>query len=288
MATVHRSRRFQHLLTGLALCGLATASVGAGISTGPFVNVNGKYVLYSYPAAPYARQGVVYAPLVSFAELLGIRVTQNANPAAVTLNLNGKSFAFRVVGSRLVGVAGGHSQVPVERLPGGTLVAALPPLLDALKVSYQLDATGLRVTDQRFLNPQRPPGQQSTYANGLPNIYKSWDYFFLDQAFPESRNFVPTNFALSQATGSVTVEARFNLREPRRPSEGLSVMVYHSNAAISVKGDGLKPPPEPPPLPPSSRCQYMAQAVRCTLKTDIQKLKGAHVQYVLVHAFNTP
>lgn len=287
LASNHRRLSWRHVL-GVTLCFLVTSRAQEVTSSGPFLNVNGKYVLYSYPAAPFARHGVMYAPLVSFSELLGIRVNQSANSGRITLLLNGKTYLFRKSGAGLVGGSAGQLHVPVERLPNGELAVALPPLLDALKITYRADAAGLRITDQRFLNPKIPPGQQFSYANGLVNRYKSWDYYFVDQQFPESLNFIPTYFSMTRSPNTKLVEARFKLRQPRRPGSGVSMLVYNSNNTNSVMGDGLKPPPEPPALPPSSFCQYMATTVTCKLNNNFKSTKDVHVQYVLVHAFNTP
>lgn len=289
LASDYQRLPWRHVL-GVALCFLATSRAQEVTSSGPFLNVNGKYVLYSYPAAPYARHGVMYAPLVSFSELLGIRVTQAANSGRITLLMNGKTYLFRKSGAGLAGGSAGQLHVPTERLPNGELAVALPPLLDALKIPYRADTAGLRITDQRFLNPRIPSGQQKTYANGLPNRYKSWDYYFVDTEFPESLNFIPTRFSLTQSPNRRLVEAHFKLRQSRRPGSGISMLVYNSNNTNAVKGDGLKPPPEPPPLPPSSFCQYTATTVLCKLGMDFNSkfTKDVHVQYVLVHAFNTP
>ncbi|WP_420594236.1 stalk domain-containing protein [Deinococcus sp.] len=175
---------FQRGVLTLALVALGLAQAGGAqarpeLSMGPFVNVNGKYVLYTFPSAPYLKQGLVYVPLVSFAELLGIRVTQKAKHRPITLLLNGKTTTFRQSGRQLVGGKANSLRVPTESLGGGELAVALPSLLDILGIKYRAEAFGLRITDKQFLNINVPPGQQFEYANGLPNLYKDWDYCFV-------------------------------------------------------------------------------------------------------------
>lgn len=288
MLAFHDQRLLWHSVLSVAFCVMDIAHAQTTQSSGPFLNVNGKYVLYSYPAAPYAKRGVVYAPLVSFSELLGIRVAQVAKSGRVTFLLNGQNSIFRTVGNHLVDASTGQWRIPIERLPNGEWAVALPPLLDALKITYRTDTNGLRITDQRFLNQQIPLGAKFSYANGLANRYKDWDYYFVDQAFPESLNFVPTQFSLIQAPQLRTVEARFKLKQPRRIGSGVSILTYISNGAIAVKGDGLKPPPEPPALPASSFCQYSDMNVFCKYKINFKFSNDVHIQYILAHAFNTP
>ncbi|CAM3937064.1 hypothetical protein DEFR109230_17370 [Deinococcus frigens] len=287
-----------HLQRQLWRSGLAFAVACAGmacaggtlaqpeVSTGPFINVNGKYVLYTYPLAPYTKQGMVYVPLVSFAELLGIRVTQTTNHGAITLLLNGKTITFKQSRTQLTSGLTGGIRVPIEPLNGGELAVALPPLLDALKITYRLEASGLRITDQRFLNPYVPPYPRFDYANGLPNRYKDWDGYFVDQLYPENSDFVPSRFSLTRTANISTVKAQFNLKQFRQTGSGLSMLVYNSNGTVSVKGDGLKPPPESPPRPRSDFCQYSGASVLC--KTSINFAKGGHIKYILIHAFRQP
>jgi len=155
-----------------------------------FLQINGYYVLYTYPTGPYlSRRGTLMAALPVTLELIGARVEVSPDATSAKVRFLGADYVF-TAGSPAFLYNGRRLPLPEppRRIPGRALLVPLLPLLDTGGVPYEWDHRWrvLRIRDRRL----------TTRENLLWDLVR---HDFPADRFPHDRivQFVPVRFHTS-------------------------------------------------------------------------------------------
>jgi hypothetical protein len=175
-----------------------------------FLQVNGYYVLYTYPTGPHlSHRGTLLAPLPVTLELLGAHVDMSPDATSASVRFLGSDYSFTAGSSTFLY---NNRRLPLpeppQPIPGRGLLVPLLPVLAARGVPHQWHFRWrvLRIWDWRL----------NTQANPL------WHTFMWDRApadrLPRDRltQFVPVRFHASWSSGFIDYP----------PSTGSRVYVY--------------------------------------------------------------
>jgi len=132
------------LLLSLALVALPTHQTHAPTSppsSRAFIQVNGYYILYTYPTPPHLSQnGNLLVPLPIALQLLGAHVQINPHPPSATVRFLGSTFTF-TPGRPTASFDGQPLPLPEPPTltPHGALLIPLLPVLQARRVPHEWD-----------------------------------------------------------------------------------------------------------------------------------------------------
>jgi len=156
-----------------------------------FLQVNGYYVLYTYPTGPHlSHRGTLLAPLPVTLELLGAHVDMSPDATSASVRFLGSDYSFTAGSSTFLY---NNRRLPLpeppQPIPGRGLLVPLLPVLAARGVPHQWDFRWrvLRIWDWRL----------NTQANPLWHTLM-WDRAPADR-LPRDRltQFVPVRFHAS-------------------------------------------------------------------------------------------
>lgn len=119
----------------------APAGTRQTIQTGPpFLKINGYFVLYLHPAAPYRdARGMLVAPVKHLAALLGADAKTSPDGNTITLSKNGQTVVFTVGRAPQADVKPGYYSLPTRWHGTGEIVAPVERLAFGLGIRAEWD-----------------------------------------------------------------------------------------------------------------------------------------------------
>lgn len=283
-------------LFAFSLCSwtIAQTLTNSGVSQGAFLKVNDLYILYLYPRPPFLKDQLLMVPLRSFAELIGMNVSYNAETGGASIYFLGQMLdllpnsSTAHMGSQLVEL--GHQ--PYLLAPYGVLIVPLEPLLDAFDIDWYWNAAHsmLSVSDSRIWNEE----SSATYENYRQDFRSQ---FIFVETHPESELLAPVSFrwhwedkglwrgklepAFIEGRGSrftVALEPATSLSAPLSERLGVSILVSSFGYFLQSFGNGLNPVPGGSP---PSGCAWNLDTSRLTCSGRVAST-GNPIRFVLI------
>lgn len=213
----------------LALCTQATpAALPAAVGQQAFIQVNGHYILYTYPSgARLSPRGALLVPLPIALQLLGAEAYVSPDGSSATVRFLGALFTFTAGSSTgRLNYRPLPLPAPPQRTPQGALLVPLRPILRAGGVPYQWDPTWrvLRIWDERLTSKANP------FADFLTFLAPSFD----PRSTPRSRftAFAPLRVHVSWWVGPVPQLPRI-----RTFWYGVYTELQHTRGLTPVRGE---------------------------------------------------